>query len=231
MKTIWMAWLQGENHKSIPALNSRCIARWRELNSDYTIVMLTHENINDYVPEFNYIISRGLPARESDRLFKNNPNAFKTDILRMLILNKYGGIWVDTSVWPEMPLSSFYDKIMNQTGFFAYRFMPRGSYKGIDPLDNRKMCEVSVWFICADKPQHPLIQKWKDRLVERFLGTDQWFYFTFSETLTELYDTDTSIKTIVDSMVQIDEKIPHSACKSWTNRVESYMYKRPNINL
>ena len=52
-------------------------------------------------------------------------------------------------------------------------------------------------------------------------------YFELHETLTDLYDTDDKVKYIIDNMIQIDEKIPHSACGK--NIKKSYLYKRPNL--
>lgn len=50
-----------------------------------------------------------------------------------------------------------------------------------------------------------------------------------AESLCELYDQDKKIQFIIDNMVQIDEKIPHSAIRDWNFRKESYMYKRPKF--
>ena len=52
-----------------------------------------------------------------------------------------------------------------------------------------------------------------------------------AETLCELYDTDEKVNFILNNMVQIDQKVPHSAIKSWRNKKPSYMYKRPKLIL
>ena len=151
----------------------------------------------------------------------------KSDLLRILLLEKYGGTWVDCSVFPQYPLSDFYDKVVNKTGFFTYRFMPRSSYY----KDRRKTCEVVSWFLCADKAKLPIIKHWKDLFVEKFKNMEEWQYFTFHETLTELYDSVEEVKLTIDNMIQIDEKIPHSAIGVAKNIKESFVYKRPNFHL
>tara|TARA_A200000159_G_C7210435_1_gene291815 strand:- start:88 stop:744 length:657 start_codon:yes stop_codon:yes gene_type:complete len=214
-KKIWMCWFQGEDSNTVPPLNKKCISLWKQLNPEHEVNILNIDTIKDYVPEFFEII-------------ENSPNrswAAKSDLLRVLLLSKYGGVWADASVYPVMPLNEFYKLIVNHTKFFTYRFVPRGSY------DNRKKCETVSWFLCADEPQLYLIEKWKEAFVNNFKTMSHWPYFTFHETLTELYDTDPVIKTLLNDMVQIDEKIPHSAQHGWHSKKPSFVYKRPHISI
>jgi hypothetical protein len=209
-----MCWFQGENDSSIPSLNRECIKRWRELNPDWKVIVLSDKTIDQYVPEYFDIINNSPPRKM----------AACSDLLRILLLSKYGGVWCDTSVYPMLPLNKFYKKIINHTKFFTYRFIPRGGY------NRRKKCETVSWFLCADEPRLYLIEKWKEAFVNNFKTMQRWPYFTFHETLTELYDSDPVIKQSLNDMIQISEKIPHSG-NPWGKRKESFLYKRPNINL
>jgi len=210
-KVLWMAWFQGENDPSIPILNKHCIQEWRRLNPDWDINVLTNDNISEHVPEYFEIINNS-----PNRILQHN-----ADLLRLLLLSKYGGVWVDSSVYPMESLSSFYNKIVNETGFFTYRFIPRSCG---EPGDR----ETVVWFLCASSCNNYLIEQWKRQLIKKFQDNSDWKYYTMAETLCELYDNDNQVKFIIDNMVQIDEKIPHSALQSWKHRRrESYMYKRP----
>lgn len=207
-KTIWMCWFQGNDN--IPELNQVCIKRWKKLNPDWNVIILNYNNIKEYVPGFFKILNNS----------KSRIMAHQADLLRMLLLSKYGGVWVDASVYPMLPLSNFYDKIMNETGFFTYRFIPRGGH-GTNKL------ETVVWFLCVDRPNHYLINKWKNKLIYKYKNKNRWHYFEFGHTLTQLYDNDEKIKFIIENMVQMDQRIPHSACKDITNKKKSFMYKRP----
>ena len=212
-KTIWMCWFQGEDDKFMPELNKKCIQCWKELNPSWQVNVLSNKNIADYVPEYFDIVETS-PQRNIQA---------RADLLRILLLSKFGGVWVDVSVFPMESLSRFYHKVVNETGFFTYRFIPRGGY-GTDLL------ETVVWFLCVSSPNHYLIDNWKQAYIENFINLQSWRYFTFGETLTDLYDEDEQVKYIIDNMVQIDEKIPHSALKlGWDNKKPSYMYKRPSI--
>ena len=211
-KTIWMAWFQGENDPSIPNLNKHCIQEWRRLNPDWDINVLTNDNIIEYVPEYFEIISKGI----------DRPYVHRSEVLRVLLLSKFGGVWVDASVFPVQGLSSFYDQIVNDTGFFTYRFFPRK----LSP--NGGYAETVSWFMCADYPKHPLIEKLKPAYFKRYHYDTDWQYLTFHDTLSNLYDTDPEINYIINNMVQIDAKIPISSLnKTWKLRSESFLYKRP----
>ena len=213
-----MCWFQGEDN--LNGLNKKCVSRWKELNPDWQVNILSDQTISDYVSEYFDIVN-------NSRL-KRSPQA-KSDLLRILLLSKYGGVWVDASVYPMLPLSNFYNKIVNDTGFFAYRFIPRGGY-------GSRLCETSSWFLCVTKKNHYLIEKWKESFIKNFINYKKWPYYTFHETLTYLYDADEKIKHIINNMVQVSEKIPHSAMgPQYAHRIEdSFVYKRPDdgfINL
>ena len=209
-KLIWMCWFQGEEH--LKGLNELCVQRWKKINPDWQVNILSNDTIYQYVPEYFDIIKNSPPRRRPA----------KSDLLRILLLSKYGGVWVDVSVYPVLPLSEYYHDIVNQTGFFTYRFKPRSINKKGDR-------ETVSWFICVDKANHILINLWKESFIDKFQTLDVWKYFTFHGTLTELYDSNSDVRDIINNMVQIDPMIPHSAVKKWEYRKDSYMYKRPKI--
>lgn len=218
VRKIWMCWFQGEDDPDMPELNRECIKKWKEFNQNsWEVNVLTNDNIYDYIPEYYHIVNSYHHAFE--RTYTN-----KSDLLRVLLMAKYGGVWVDASVYPMMPLDDFYDKIVNETGLFIYRFIPRRVNK---KWGNR---ETVSWFFCVDKPNHYLMSRLKDGLVDRFLKNGHYKYFSISDVFCELHDTDEKCNDIINNMVQICEDIPHSALKSWHLRKPSYLYKRPALD-
>lgn len=214
-KNIWMCWFQGLNHPKIPTLNKLCMNKWIELNKNsWDINILSLDNIKEYVPEFFDITA-------------NRKMSFtkQSDLLRILLLEKYGGVWVDASVYPMLPLSDFVNSLINDTNFFGYRFFPRSICK---KNGNR---EISSWFLIANEQQHYLIKKWKNSFVNKIFQKKYAKYYCFHETLTEIMDTDTKIKDIINNMVQINQKIPHSAMGNWNKKLDSFVYKRPKLIL
>jgi len=222
-KTIWTCWFQGEDDSSIPALNQECIKKWRDLNPDWQVNVLSNKTIANYVPEYFGILKKSK--------FKRNFPA-KSDLLRLLLLNKYGGVWVDASVYPMDPLDSFLTSILNSSNFFTYRFKKRNHRR-----------ETVSWFLAVKHKNHYLITTWLDHFIRDFInGPKDWNmgqtppfnptkFYEVHATLSNLYDSNEKIKNIIDNMVQIDQAIPHSACKSFKNKIDSYMYKRPNLGL
>jgi hypothetical protein len=215
-KTLWMCWFQGEEDASLHGLNKKCIERWRELNPDWDVRVIDNKDIEEIIPEYFEIIG------------KNEVKlATRGEVVRILLLRKFGGVWSDASVYPMVPLSEFIPKVLNDTGFFSYRFTPRSLCTGKPGwLGDR---ETVSWFLVADRSEHPLIVKWADAYLSRFKDwPDQPKYFQFHEDLASLYDTDEQVRHTIDNMVQISEKIPHSArYLGWERREPSFMYKRP----
>jgi len=210
-----MCWFQGENDSSVRWIHKQCISRWRSLNPDWDVNVLDNEKIKTIIPEYFDIIGDNevlLPTR--------------SEVVRILLLRKFGGIWADTNVYPMYPLDYIIPKILNDTGFFTYRFFPRVKRKLKGTRD------AVSWFLVADRPGHPLIVKWSDMFLSRFNNwPDDPKYFQFHEDLATLYDSDAQVKNIIDNMVQIDEKIPHSAIHAFSKRTQSYIYKKPKLHL
>lgn len=212
-----MCWFQGVDDPSMPKLNRRCLDRWSKINPEWCVNILTNETISNYVPEYFDILQRS-PGRSYQA---------KSDLIRILLLSKYGGIWVDASVFPMQPLSEFYNEIVNSTGFFSYRFEQR--YKSLENGDR----ELASWFMCVKKPKYYLIEKVKLEYTHHFETMNGWKYFTFHQTIADLYDTDTEVQNIINNMVQLKPWPAFTASKREVQPpVEpSYMYKRPRLDI
>ena len=212
-KKLWMCWFQGEERA--PKLNKECIKRWKKLNPDWEINVLNHNTIPEYAPDFFHIIKDFKVAKHT-----------QSDLLRLLLLKKHGGVWADASLFPTTPLSDFMDEVINETGFFTYRFSPRAPGAR----------ETVSWFLATHGAEHPLICKWLNKFSLSFSEPYRERFFLLHRTLSQLYDSDPQIKRIINSMVQISEKIPHSGNrmtirKKGKNLLKSYMYKRPPFEI
>lgn len=217
-KRLWLCWFQGESTGAIPSFNKLCIDMWRDMNPDWDVVLITFENVSDYLPDFIDIIHDS-PDREIAQC---------ADLLRVSLLAKYGGVWVDASVLPTCNLDTICKHYINDTGFFAYRFLPR--YFNGDLGDR----EIAVWFLAVDGPKHPVIVKWKTMFLKRFRSKRYLKYFTFAQSACDLFDSDDTFRFVINNMVQVDQSIPRCCDDSnkvnyvpWDDRYDSYMYKRP----
>ncbi len=85
---VWVCWLQGM--ENAPQIVQRCYRSLQENLKDRQIVLLTEENIGHYVqfpPHIQEKWKRGIIT-----------NTHMTDLLRLELLTRYGGMWVDATV-------------------------------------------------------------------------------------------------------------------------------------
>lgn len=86
---IWTMWLQGE--EEAPRLVKNCIMSIRKYTTNYKLVVLDDKNIEKYITVPGYIKSK----REQGYI----SNTHYSDIIRLMILSKYGGCWIDSTVY------------------------------------------------------------------------------------------------------------------------------------
>ena len=87
-KIIWQYWAQGiENAKDTAKL---CFASVDKYKGDYEVIRITDKNIDDYLdlPEF-------IKEKRKSSEFRA---VFFSDLLRVALINVYGGIWLDASI-------------------------------------------------------------------------------------------------------------------------------------
>lgn len=82
-KTIYTFW---EPKEKIPGYLSLCIKTWKKYLPEYKVIILDYKKSKYYLGEkiFNSIVS------------KNMSTMVQTDAIRVAILNKFGGIWMDS---------------------------------------------------------------------------------------------------------------------------------------
>ncbi len=85
---IWVFWAQGENN--MPELVHICYQNAKKLHGD-SLILITNDNISEYVEIPNYIYDKLKQGIISYTHF--------SDILRVSLLAKYGGIWIDATCW------------------------------------------------------------------------------------------------------------------------------------
>ena len=91
-KIIWFCWLQGiENAPEVvkACYNSLVHGEWFRVNG-YEVKVIDENNWHEYITLPDYII------RRSDK--KQIPPAHFSDLLRLELLIKYGGTWIDSTV-------------------------------------------------------------------------------------------------------------------------------------
>lgn len=116
---VWFCWMQGIEHA--PKVVKVCYESLKKNLKEREIIVLTSENIHDYV---------ALPEMIEEKYRKGIiTQAHYADLMRLELLTKYGGTWMDATVYcsddeyPEELLSSdlfvFQQLRNNATGFIG----------------------------------------------------------------------------------------------------------------
>lgn len=137
-KIIHSLWMQGV--EQAPEIVRVCLARWSELNPDYTLHVLNRDDV----------AKRLAGLRVSTDLL--TPQTL-SDLARARVLLTEGGVWVDAAVFAVRPLACWLPKFLRKSAFFAFA----------QPAPDRPL---SSWFLAAS-PGHVLVEKWW-REMDRF---------------------------------------------------------------
>ena len=127
---IWMMWYQGI--ENAPPIVKTCFASIFKNRGKHPIYILNKNNINKYLRLPRYIIEK----------FKKGiiRMAHFSDIIRMGLLLKYGGYWIDSSYFITTPL----EKV--NTNFFTLK--PRHCFVQNHPFID---CSFSINFLAVPK--------------------------------------------------------------------------------
>ncbi len=157
---IWVLWLQGM--EQAPSLVQRCYRSLQENMSGREIILLTEDNYRDYVTFPEHIqqkIDQGIITK-----------THMSDLLRLELLTKQGGTWIDATVFCS---GSQIPSYMLDSDLFLFQDLKPG-------LDGHATC-ISSWFMtsCTNHPillltRHLLYQYWQthNALTDYFLIHD-----------------------------------------------------------
>ena len=168
-KRVWVCWLQGFD--KTPELVKVCVASMREHLKDREITLLSYDNYTDYAE---------LPPHVVNRYEKGEmPPALFADLLRLEVLIRHGGTWMDASMW--VTGYSDRDKELFDADLFMFQALRR---------DDNRFYGTSNWFITACSGNRPLMvlrdvltQYWKDYGVT----LNYYMFHDFFYTIAQMY--------------------------------------------
>jgi len=134
-KTIWMLWFQG--WENAPKLAHKVKQAWIKLNPDWKVICLDEKTLPLYI-DLQFKDCMGYQAR--------------SDLVRLSLLNKYGGVWADASLVPFIPLDDWIYDALQPVGFWMFH----GRDYGKGPAS---------WFIISIKQSY-IIKKWSERSID-----------------------------------------------------------------
>ncbi|MCZ7858543.1 capsular polysaccharide synthesis protein [Agrobacterium salinitolerans] len=141
-KVVWQYWAQGADNA--PDIVKACMRSVKCAFPGYRIVVLTEKNLSSFIriPE-EY-------TRHDDRITKTH----FSDLLRVELLYRYGGIWIDATVLMTAELP----KEIRDAPFFCFT-RPSDPYL------------LSSWFMKADIGD-PIVNAWRRMLRNYWGGND-----------------------------------------------------------
>lgn len=159
---VWICWFQGL--ENAPDLVKKCYQSMEENLTDREIVLITIDNMSQYVDFPKYIIDKWKEGKIT--------HTHMTDLLRLELLIKYGGTWIDSTVFCTRKRNQIPDYFFDSDLFF---------YQILKPGRDGQAQPVSSWFISAKTNNKILIltrqlcyEYWKknDEMVDYFLFHD-----------------------------------------------------------
>jgi hypothetical protein len=136
-RKVWLLWYQGMS--DAPLVVKYCVDSWVRENPDWDVVVLDSGNLHKYVA-----------SAPHDAVIATLPLAKRSNLVRLELLSRYGGVWADPTTYCIRPLREWIDEYAS-SGFFAFA----------NPGPERIM---GNWFL-ASRQQCPLVNRMKERYV------------------------------------------------------------------
>lgn len=106
-RVIWLLWLQGWD--KAPYLVRQVANSWEKLNPEWTVIKLDEDNLSQYVT---------VKKVESMQAY--------SDIIRLALLARHGGVWADATMLCMIPLERWVYDAVGPTGFWMYHGRDEG---------------------------------------------------------------------------------------------------------
>lgn len=89
-KIIWQYWGQGLDDKTLPDITKASFNSVDKYKGEYLVIRLDDDNISEYIELPNFVW---------EKKGKNNYRfPFFSDLLRLALLDAYGGVWIDATI-------------------------------------------------------------------------------------------------------------------------------------
>jgi hypothetical protein len=137
-KIIWTYW----DTENPPEIVQKSLDNWRKYSPDWTINMVTPNNIKEFLPDVDFE--------------KFRPKDFiqrKVDLIRLYLISKYGGVWSDATI----AVKRSHDWLVEEAAIGGYEFI--GYYRE-SSTDNKDYPVIENWLFGA-VPNSDFVTKWR----------------------------------------------------------------------
>jgi FkbM family methyltransferase len=180
---IWVYWAQGK--KNMPAIVKACLNQLYLTNDEQDIVLLSDDNISDFV---------SLPDYVYKKIYFDKTHF--SDILRVSLLAKYGGVWIDATCYCRGSVSPLLAEVQ-KSGFFAYS------------RNDQDLYMLSSWF-WVSRPNEIIPVLLRDALYDYWSKKDELeHYFLLHFIFEALYNLDVRFRNSWDCSFRLNAYDPH----------------------
>ena len=185
-RRIWILWWQGKD--TAPELVKACISSVERNSNGAEVILITKDNISKYIDIPEYILEK----KEKDWI----SFAQLSDIIRFLLLEKYGGLWLDATV--------FVAKEMTEDYFHYYFYSQHTKWQ--------KTCFVQHnlyhGFIIGSRPHAKLVSFAREMFLEYWKTHDTLVdYLMIDYILMIAYQEFSDVRTEIDSLPWSSERL------------------------
>lgn len=127
---VWVCWFQGM--EQAPLIVQKCYQSLKENLTDREIILITSENMMNYVELPNFIVDKWHRGEIT--------HTHMTDLLRLELLIRYGGTWIDATVFCSKSRSEIPDYYFDSDLFL---------FQTLKPGKDGQSIGISSWYISA----------------------------------------------------------------------------------
>lgn len=180
-KKIWIFWEQGFD--KAPQVCKICLNSWILKNKSWEINVLDKNKLKDFID-----------VEEINKdFYKIDLITSRADLIRTMLLRKYGGVWADATLYCFKPLDDWLPEAINNQEFltFTYPNLKNG---------------ISNWFI-ASTPNNHIINKFFEHFSSHFkTNLKAKHYFQFHHVFNKLVQEDDTFKTNYKNIKTLDAR-------------------------
>lgn len=164
---VWICWLQGID--SAPDIVRECYQSIKQMMPEKEIVVITRENMSKYVQFPDYIVNKWNKGIIT--------NTHLSDILRLELLIRYGGTWMDATTF----MTGDIPRYIEESELFVYR----------NGWMDMEMINMASWFISVKHTNNILLSETLNLLYkywEQYDYMKNYFIFhMFFRMVTDVY--------------------------------------------
>ena len=206
-RNIWLLWWQGE--ENMPQIVRACVESTKRNANGAVVNFITKDNYSSYIKIPSYILEKHKKGYISF--------AQLSDIIRYMLLEKYGGLWLDSTIYTGYPIP---ENIFNYNYYIWHTekaktcFVQHDDYHGF--IVGSKPHEKLVSFV-----KEAFLEYWKEHdILVDYLMVDYLIYIAkqhFTDIRNEIDSLPMMSKRIYELKEMLDQSYDEAGFEELTN--------------